>query len=128
MAIWCIGFFAIGFVVVGVEVAGGEEGVIGAVWAQLGAAIARAATMATPVKRCFMLFVLCGNSGFGTTRQRRALSPAEPLALGWKQPIRCFVPADTQLSELRVGTQRAPDDMSQEVYLSSTWSAADVRN
>src|SRR5271168_1781083 len=78
MAIWCIGFFAIGFVVVGVEVAGGEEGVIGAVWAQLGTAIARAAAMATPVKRCFMLFVLCGSSGFGTTLQRRALSPAGP--------------------------------------------------
>jgi hypothetical protein len=49
--------------------AGGEAGgVIGAVevCAQTGAAIARAAAMATPVKRCFML-VPPGSSGFDIT-------------------------------------------------------------
>lgn len=35
--------------------------------AQTGAAIARTAAMATPVKRCFMLVVLYGSSGFDTT-------------------------------------------------------------
>jgi hypothetical protein len=29
--------------------------------------------MATPVKRCFMLVLLCGSSGFDTTRQRLAV-------------------------------------------------------
>jgi hypothetical protein len=85
MAIWCIGFFAIGFAAIGFAAAGfagaagalaagaagaaagGDDGVIGAFCAQTGAAIARAAAMATPVKRCFMFVVLCGSSGFDTT-------------------------------------------------------------
>jgi hypothetical protein len=56
-------------VVVGVveEAAGGAAaGVVGAgeggVCAQTGTAIARAAAMATPLKRCFMLVVLYGSS------------------------------------------------------------------
>src|ERR1700761_5475557 len=61
--------------VAGLAAAGGDDGVIGALefdggfCAQTGAAIARAAAMATPDKRCFMLVVLCGSSN-STLRQR----------------------------------------------------------
>src|SRR5258707_9315715 len=80
-AIFFIGFFAVGVAAAAFGAAGalagaaafgaagaafgGDDGVIGAVCAQTRAAIARAAAMATPVKRCFMLFVLFGNFGFG---------------------------------------------------------------
>src|SRR5580704_17651932 len=74
-----IGLEAIGLEAIGVEDDGvlvvgfdGVEGVIGVLCAHTGAAIARAAAMATPVRRCFMLLVLCGSSGIVTTRQRRA--------------------------------------------------------
>src|SRR5271163_1504996 len=87
-----IGAFIIGFFAVGVVVAGGEEGVIGAVCAQAGAAIARAAAMATPVKSCFMLVFLCGSSD-STLAATACFTQGRPLrALGWKQRLRCFVP------------------------------------
>jgi hypothetical protein len=79
---WRIGFFAaIGFAAAGLAAIGfaGAAGAAaggfapagaaagGAFCAKTGAAIARAAAMATPVRRCFMLVVLCGSSGFDTT-------------------------------------------------------------
>jgi hypothetical protein len=48
----------------GAVLAGGAAGVIGAFCANAGAAIANTAAIAMPFKRCFMLFVLCGSSGF----------------------------------------------------------------
>ena len=76
MARWwwrIIGFFAIGAPAAGFAAAAGAAGFIGAFWAQAGAAIAKAAAIAIPVRRCFMPIVLCGSSGFDDTLQILAL-------------------------------------------------------
>src|SRR5580704_12338441 len=76
---WCLTMCRLGFIGIAADVlagaivlaagagavlAGGEAGVIGAFCANAGAAIANTAAIATPFKRCFMLVVLCGSSGF----------------------------------------------------------------
>jgi len=76
---------------------GGVAGVIGAFCANTGVASANTAAIATPFKRCFMIVVLCGSSGFVITRQQRAQpegGPCEPSAQ--KQQAGCFVPTNTR--------------------------------
>src|SRR5579872_1341615 len=58
----------------------------GAFCAQTGAAIARAAAMATPVKRCFMLLVLYGSSGFDTTATA-CFSCGRPCGPWWETTL-----------------------------------------
>src|SRR5437867_583561 len=64
---------AAGAAAAGARGAEGADGVIGAlVCAQTGATIASAAAIATPFKRCFMPFILCGSSGWDKYAERLA--------------------------------------------------------
>src|SRR6266567_6205362 len=83
-----------------------DLGVIGACAHAAGAAIARAAAIATPFKRCFMPLSSVAVLDW-TIRCKRLLARRWPSQTsGQKQPDRCFVPADTQLTVLRIRPRR----------------------
>src|SRR5712691_7507237 len=81
-------------------------GVIGACAHAPGAAIARAAAIATPFKRCFMPLSSVAVLDW-TIRCNGLLHPrGDPRASGRKQPSCCSVPANTQLLALRIRPHR----------------------
>jgi hypothetical protein len=108
MCLMRIGFFGIAEVVLagamaGALFAGGDAGVIGAlVCANAGAAIANTAAIATPFKRCFMLLVLCGSSGFDICGNGVLYLGGDFAASGRKQPACRFVPTNAQPFVYRV--------------------------
>src|SRR6266568_692172 len=84
-----------------------DLGVIGACAHAAGAAIARAAAIATPFKRCFMplssVAVLDWDNYAATACYTRG-RPSQ--ASGRKQPSCCSVPANTQLFRSRIRPRR----------------------
>src|SRR5262249_44454464 len=101
-------------------------GVIGAC-APTGAAIASAAAIATPVKRWFMLVVLCGSSGFDTTATA-FVSAGGPGELPVETTRLLFRSEEHATLRSACPIPTAPDIMFREHHVSSTWGAADVRN
>src|SRR5436190_656043 len=84
-----------------------DLGVIGACAHAAGAAIARAAAIATPFKRCFMPLSSVAVLEW-TIRCNGLLHPRATLcgASGRKQRICCSVPANTQLLASRIRPRR----------------------
>ena len=82
--------------------------------------------MATPVKRCFMLVVLYGSSGFDTTGYGVLfLKGGEPSVETTQSLFRSDEHATFRVA---YPTPPVPDIMSRFNQVSSTWGAADVRN
>src|SRR5438876_11717137 len=105
-AIGAVGAAAAG-AAAGAAALGGDlaAGVIGAC-AHAGAAIARAAAIATPFKRCFMLCPLW-QFWIGEYAATACFTRGRPSrASGRKQPSCCSVPANTQLLASRIRPRR----------------------
>src|SRR6266536_6666266 len=105
-AIGFIGSAAAGAAAGAAALGADDFGVIGACAQAAGAAIARAAAIATPFKRCFMPLSSVAVLDW-TIRCNGLLCPrVDPRASGQKQPACCSVPANTQLLALRIRPHR----------------------
>src|SRR6266536_6638269 len=105
-AIGFIGSAAAGAAAGAAALGADDLGVIGACAHAAGAAIARAAAIATPFKRCFMPLSSVAVADW-TIRCNGLLYPrGDPRASGRKQPPCCSGPANTELLAARMRPRR----------------------